>query len=105
MKKWAIDGSGDVYHSAAAHELGHVLGLRHSNADDPDCHHGDEDVCYGEFGTPQYNNFMGTGNEIDMTNAYPWLRAAHGHTKYLDWSATDRIPMERVMAVRPAVHH
>ena len=73
--------------NGVTHELGHVLGLDHSNINDPKCVNGNERICYGKPGTPEYSNWMGNGNAVTTANAAPWLTRIGKHADGLDWSA------------------
>lgn len=84
----------DPKHSTVAHELGHSLGLKHINRNDPRCVNGNERICYGRPGTAQRRNLMGGGNDITSANAGPWARAIYQHTSRLVWEATDQMPKE-----------
>lgn len=58
-----------------AHEFGHLIGLSHSACD------GDDAKCYGDGGEAwQIRNIMGKGDQVNRTNAGPWLDRIVWHT-------------------------
>ena len=66
-----------------AHEVGHLLGLNHSACG------GNEKVCYGEGGEAwQIKNVMGSGDQVNRSNATPWLEKIELHTgvAQADWT-------------------
>ena len=83
-----------VVQNVVSHELGHVLGLSHINANDPRCLRtdGNAAICGGAHGTPQYNNLMGYGNRVTAENAGPWMMRIPAHADSLSWWATTRRP-------------
>jgi hypothetical protein len=74
---WDSDDStayptGRTVYVAAAHEVGHLLGLHHIGGKGP-CAYTKEDGT----GSP---NVMGKGGEVWKENALPWQRAMEAHT-------------------------
>ena len=75
---------------AAAHEVGHLIGLPHPNPSDPLCLGPPGDtICYGS--TPlQRSDIMGWGSVVNPSDATPWLNAIEmhtGHAKDKGWVA------------------
>jgi hypothetical protein len=96
IDRWATPSADGVPENGVTHELGHVLGLKHSNASDPHCRK-NESICYGKPGTPEYVNWMGNGNQVTKANAAPWLNRIHVHAYGLEWWATtDHDPQIRM---------
>jgi hypothetical protein len=60
-----------------AHEVGHLLGLQHPVSQ---CS-GEELKCYGDDGeASQIRNIMGAGDQVNRSNATPWLQRIEQHT-------------------------
>jgi hypothetical protein len=63
-----------------AHEVGHLIGLDHPAGSAAGCT-GHELVCYGLGGDAwQIRNIMGAGDQVDQSNAKPWLERMVQHT-------------------------
>jgi len=72
-----------------AHEIGHLLGLNHINEYSDACQNSatpESPACYGS-NLVQSMNVMGRGNELDFSNAAPWLKriTEHTYTRQSDW--------------------
>ncbi len=77
---------------ALGHELGHVLGMPHIKAilGDQACIADDNAPrCYGETAL-ELANIMGSGRDLWLLNAAPWIErvAAHTQTQAASWTAT-----------------
>ena len=96
VDKWATPSSDGVQQNAASHEIGHVLGLDHINANDAKCRKGDGNdvICYGKPGTPEYYNLMGHGNKVTPANVPPWRKRIPMHAHGLSWSVQTKRPDE-----------
>jgi hypothetical protein len=84
----------DVQTKTVAHELGHLLDQLHiqallGNANCQLAAHINDDICYV---TPPNmpSNIMGSGNNLNVVNAKPWLELIELHTgrKRSDWPVT-----------------
>jgi hypothetical protein len=65
--------------NAAAHEVGHLLMLWHSNEGDPKCDPSVENsICYGS-NLIQRMNVMGAGGMLALSNALPWCKRIEKH--------------------------
>ncbi len=75
--------SGGLTQRAHIHEVGHLLTLGHSNESDAACVNNNP-VCYAG------PNVMGSGEDIDTTNAVPWQNAmaALTRTSSSQWRVT-----------------
>jgi hypothetical protein len=93
IDRWATPPSDGIPQNGAFHELGHVLGLRHINLHDPHCHRQNQ-ACYGKPGTPQYSDWMGSGNHVSAADASPWLRRIPKHAHGLNWQIATKRPDE-----------
>lgn len=73
-----------------SHEVGHLLGLGHSNENSQACRNNpNSSICYGAT-LEQCMNVMGQGAELSLENAQPWKRriALHTATREADWQVT-----------------
>jgi hypothetical protein len=71
------------------HEVGHLLGLGHSNENSRQCrNHRNSSICYGAT-LEQQTNVMGEGTMLDLGNASPWRKriALHTGTHADQWRA------------------
>lgn len=70
------------------HEVGHMLGLSHSNEGAAACKkEANSAACYGVLRTDAMN-VMGSGDVLDVRNAQPWIKRIARHappTAQLDW--------------------
>ncbi len=91
------DVNPDTYHSATGrvdwsfftttHEVGHLLGLGHSNESSRQCReHPNSAVCYGAT-LDQQTVVMGEGPMLSLDEAQPWRTrvARHTGTRAADW--------------------
>ncbi len=63
-----------------SHEVGHLLGLGHSNENSQACRNNpNSSICYGAT-LEQRMNVMGQGAELSLENALPWKRRIAQHT-------------------------
>jgi hypothetical protein len=94
------DVNSDTYHSGSGrvdwqflttrHEVGHLLGLGHSNENSRQCReHPNGEVCYGAT-LSQRMNIMGEGCMLDLEDANPWREGAGHHTStpWQDWQVS-----------------
>lgn len=91
IDRWAPSPADGVPQNAASHEVGHVVGLDHSNNDDPQCTN-NQSICYGKPFTPEYFDLMGNGNRVSAADAPPWLNRIPAHARGLEWRATTLRP-------------
>jgi hypothetical protein len=66
----------------AAHELGHLLGLKHSNMSHPVCKLDlNDQICYGDTDFTA-SDMMGAGDEFRAWHGRPWLKVLQAITKH-----------------------
>lgn len=62
------------------HEVGHMLGLQHSNGNAAACTRDENSTpCYGVLGSDSIN-IMGRGDALDVRDAEPWRKRIVQHT-------------------------